>query len=79
MTALTFSPRARKRLTATGGRIREWKSLDGRYIVYEITSPYFGRWYRAGRVLTTGVTFASEARHRTKQAAIRACEQHRRS
>lgn len=77
MPSLQFSTKSRKRPSKGGGSIREWKSADGRYIVYEITSPYFGRWYRACRVLNEGKTFASESRHKTRAAAERACAQHR--
>lgn len=77
MTALEFSRRARVRPSPTGGKIREWKSLDGRYIVCEINTPGYGRWYRAVRVYVGGQTFASEARHKTRHAAEVACAKHR--
>lgn len=77
MSALTFQAKARKRPSAAGGTIREWRSADGRYIIVEITNPAYGRWYRACRVLNSGVTFASESRHKTRAAAERACKHHR--
>lgn len=77
MPALEFSARPKVRRTVTGGKIRQWKSLDGRYIVSEVSSPGLGRWFLACRQLVCGQQPVTVSRLKSREAAVRACLQHR--
>jgi hypothetical protein len=77
MSALTFRPRPRSRSTLTGSKIREWTSADGRYMVFSVTSPWYGTWYRACRIYASGPALITWKRFRKLSAAQQACRRHR--
>jgi hypothetical protein len=74
---LEFTQRPKIRRTITGGKIRSWKSLDGRYLISEITSPGLGRWFLVCRQLVCGQQPVTVSRLKSRAEAERACAQHR--
>lgn len=74
---IEFSVTPRSRKGATGGRIRTWRSKDGRYMVSEISVPGVKPWYRGIRVLVNAQVPVNPYRRNTKAEAIADCERHR--